>query len=563
MKPEESSRARFWPRVLSLRSMRGRMALLLGLAMLPAGAIALQVGLNAVEARAAAHEEALGRRALQAMDPERRSIDEIRQMLRAMASTPNLMRIAAENCDNWTAGVLERYRGLAALAIATDSGEVVCANPSTTRARVPASSVTRERARIRESLAMGYSVRGAISQQAVLVALEPLRDADGRHIGFISASISASTLSAQLSGNRALDGGRAAIVDHTGAIIAQTDPALSENAPPLPSQQQVRAHFGSEPRFVDVRGGTAVVAPLHAPDIFFVMSWAPEQPLWRSATALALSVAAPILIWLFAIGAGWFAIEVYVTRPLSNLEAAARAYARGEDIPESAALLAAPEEIRGLRRTLAAMAKTLRGREQRLVDALAEERALLREVHHRVKNNLQMVGSLLSIQARGARDESEARGLSRAYDRVQLLALVHKGIYSSGAVRALNVDELAAEVARTLLQSRGLQAHSVRFHFSPVHTDADRAAPLSFLMGEAISAALDELDMDGALALYLAQDEESGEVRFAVEPQGPVAGEPSPQSVRLVDAFARQLGARLGRDPARPSRLWLIVPAAA
>lgn len=563
MKSEESSRARFWPRVLSLRSMRGRMALLLGLAMLPAGAIALQVGLNGLEARQAAHESALGRRALQALDPERRSIDEIREMLRAMASTPNLMSIASENCENWTAGVLERYRGLASLSITTENGAIVCSNPKPPANFAPSRSNTRERARVRDGLAMGYNVRGGITHQPVLVALEPLRDENGRRIGFIHASISAASLTAQLASNRALDGGRAAIVDFTGEIIAQTDPARSHGAPPLPSQEQVRAHFGADPRFVEVKNGTAVVAPLHAPDIFFVMSWAPDQPLWRSVSALALTVAAPVLIWLFAIGAGWFAIEVYVTRPLSNLETAARAYARGEDIPESAALLAAPEEIRTLRRTLAAMAKTLRGREQRLVDALAEERALLREVHHRVKNNLQMVGSLLSIQARGARDESEARGLSRAYDRVQLLALVHRGIYSSGAVRALNVDELAADVVRTLLQSRGLQAHSVRFHFSPVHTDADRAAPLSFLMGEAISAALDELDKDGALALFLAQDQESGEVRFAVEPQGPVAGEVSPQSVRLVDAFARQLGAQLGRDGARPSRLWLIVPAAA
>ena len=68
--------------------------------------------------------------------------------------------------------------------------------------------------------------------------------------------------------------------------------------------------------------------------------------------------------------------------------------------PKPLELTGAPDEIRSLRRTLAAMAKTLRGREQRLVAALAEERALLREVHHRVKNNLQMVASLLNIQAR-------------------------------------------------------------------------------------------------------------------------------------------------------------------
>jgi two-component sensor histidine kinase len=272
-------------------------------------------------------------------------------------------------------------------------------------------------------------------------------------------------------------------------------------------------------------------------------------------------VAAPVLIWLFAIGAGWCAIEVYVTRPLSNLETAARAFARGEELPDSPALLAAPDEIRSLRRTLAAMAKTLRGREQRLVEALAEERALLREVHHRVKNNLQMVASLLNIQARGARDESEARGLSRAHDRVQLLALVHQRIYASGAVRDLRIDELSADIARSLMQSRGLQAQNVSFNFAEVHTDADRAAPLSFLIGEAISSALDEMGEAGALTLHLSQDDNE-EVRFAVEVATEGGQQPTAQSVRLIDAFARQLGAQLGRDPSRPSLLWVRVPPA-
>lgn len=537
------------------------MALLLGLAMLPAGAIAMQVGLNALEARQSAYEEALGRRALQAMDSERRAFDEVREMLRVVAATPDLSSIAVNDCANWLSGVLSRYRDLSGLTVTSEDGAVICTGPIAAPAGFRARSAVRERARVRDAFTMGFNPRSALSNQPILAALEPLRGEGGRRIGFISASISAETLTARLNSNRSLQGAHAAIVDFSGAVIAESDSADSVSVPPLPSPEQVRNHFGEEPRFVQVRGGAAVVAPLHAPDIYFVMSWRPEQPIWRAWSALAVSVAAPVLIWLFAIGAGWFAIEVYVTRPLSNLEAAARAYARGEDLPESAALLAAPDEIRSLRRTLAAMAKTLRGREQRLVEALAEERALLREVHHRVKNNLQMVASLLNIQARGAPDESEARGLSRAHDRVQLLALVHQGIYSSGAVRALHVDELSADIARTLMQSRGLQAHDVRFHLAPVRADADRAAPLAFLIGEAISAALDQMGEASALSLHLQQDD-GGEVRFAVDVNGEIAGEASPQSIRLIDAFARQLGAKLGRDASRPSCVWVVVPPA-
>ena len=70
MNAREDRKFRYWPRALSLRSMRGRKALLLGLAMLPAGAIATQVGLNAVASSQSAYEESLSRQALQSLSVE-------------------------------------------------------------------------------------------------------------------------------------------------------------------------------------------------------------------------------------------------------------------------------------------------------------------------------------------------------------------------------------------------------------------------------------------------------------------------------------------------------------
>jgi two-component sensor histidine kinase len=334
------------------------------------------------------------------------------------------------------------------------------------------------------------------------------------------------------------------------------------NVPALPPASEIADQLGAESSFLKLQGGDAVIVPLYPPDIYAVMSWAPDQPIWQRAGGVIFSIAAPLLIWLLAIGAGWFAIEVFVARPLSSLEAAARGFARGEDVADPPALLSAPVEIRSLRRTLAAMAKTLRGRELRLVEALAEERALLREVHHRVKNNLQMVASLLNIQARSALDESEGWGLARAHDRVQLLALVHQRIYASGELRQLRLDDLAAEIARQLLQSRGALVKDINLalDLGSARAGADRAVPLAFLIGEAISAALDALADIGPveLRLMLVQDE-SGETRFAIDATAAASGQPGP-GARLIDAFARQLGAAIGRDADRPYMLWACVP---
>jgi two-component sensor histidine kinase len=147
---------------------------------------------------------------------------------------------------------------------------------------------------------------------------------------------------------------------------------------------------------------------------------------------------------------------------------------------------------------------------------------------------------------------------------VQLLALVHQRIYASGQVRELRLDELVAEIARNLLQSRGAAAKDVALalDLGSARMDADRAVPLAFLVGEAVSIALDALQVAGAaeLSLSLKQDED-GEIRFAID--APFRGEtardlgPGP---RLIDAFAGQLGASVARAPQSPYPLWLRVP---
>jgi two-component sensor histidine kinase len=421
----EDRRFRFWPRALSLKSMRGRMALLLGLAMLPAGAIAAQVGLNAVAARQSAYEESLSRRALQSMSVEAGVIDELREMLRVLATAPALQQIEAGDCRAWLGEVAARYSYVASIAVSDERGLVLCSFPHVPDGYRTQRTAVRQRANTRDAFTIGYVEKSGLLGVPVLAALEPIREGS-RRIGFVGASITVSQLHELLDRGRTLNGAHAALVDSSGRVIAEASPRPGAPAIALPSAGQIRNHLGAEPRFVSVANGDAVVVPLHPPDLYAVMSWAPEQPAWRRWGELALSLAAPLMIWIMAVAAGWFAIEVFVARPLSDLESTARGFARGEEISDPPALRSAPEEIRSLRRTLAAMAKTLRGREQRLIEALVEERALLREVHHRVKNNLQMVASLLNIQARNARDDSESWGLARAHDRVQLLALVHQ-----------------------------------------------------------------------------------------------------------------------------------------
>jgi hypothetical protein len=92
--------------------------------------------------------------------------------------------------------------------------------------------------------------------------------------------------------------------------------------------------------------------------------------------------------------------------------------------------------------------------------------------------------------------------------------------------------------------------------------DVDRAVPLTFLIGEGVSMALDALADTGPveMRLFVHQDGD-GMVRFAIDSDidTECAGAPGP-GARLIDAFARQLGATIGRDPERPFMHWVCVP---
>ncbi|MGE0533048.1 MAG: sensor histidine kinase [Hyphomonadaceae bacterium] len=565
MSPHSERRFSLWPSALSLQSMRGRMALLLGMAMLPAGAIAIQVGLNATELRRAAYEETLEQRADRAIDVERGAISEMRELVRVLATSPALQSGDRAECTAWLEQVKAEYAYIAFLSVTDDAGDVTCSAPDVEALPIGNPTDLRLRARERDAFTIGYVERSRLTQEPILGALEPLRDARGRRGGFVGVSITVDNLRAMMARHAETpDGPHVALVDFDGRMIVQSE-ADDRPLPSVPDAAAIRGAIQAGSGFIYREGVVSIILPMSAPDLYAVVTSSASEPAWRRWSQVGLTIAAPLLIWLLAVAAGWFAIEVYVARPLSTLETMARRFARGEEVGEAPELINAPVEIRGLRRTLAAMAKTLRGREARLVEALGEERALLRELHHRVKNNLQMVASLLNIQARGARDESEAWGLARAHDRVQLLAVVHQRIYASGEVREVRLDDIAAEVARQLLQSRGALARelTLQLHLGEARAHVDRAVPMSFLIGEAVSSALDVLTDAGAakLRVFMTQDPD-GELRFAVEGVAArISGEPA-LGGRLIEAFARQLGASVGRRQEGEYVLWARIPPA-
>ena len=124
--------------------------------------------------------------------------------------------------------------------------------------------------------------------------------------------------------------------------------------------------------------------------------------------------------------------------------------------------------------------------------SLSEKEVLLREIHHRVKNNLALVNSLLSLQSRDAKDEFHRQLFDDAQSRIRSMALVHERLCQSKNLAHVSLEEYVRSLLdHLLLTQKGIGSIVVmNTHVESVQLGLDRAVPLGFLINEIVSNAL-------------------------------------------------------------------------
>ncbi|GAB6043160.1 sensor histidine kinase [Endothiovibrio diazotrophicus] len=145
--------------------------------------------------------------------------------------------------------------------------------------------------------------------------------------------------------------------------------------------------------------------------------------------------------------------------------------------------------------------------EARLRDSLAEKSVLLREIHHRVKNNMQVISSLLRMQARLLDDEAVREVLADIGGRVHSMALVHEKLYGTEDLKRVDFADYVRSLAEGIFggfdaRGRGLVA---RYDLEPLEFSIDTAVPCGLVLNELLSN-----------ALKYAYPEGGGEVRIAL-----------------------------------------------
>jgi PAS domain S-box-containing protein len=207
--------------------------------------------------------------------------------------------------------------------------------------------------------------------------------------------------------------------------------------------------------------------------------------------------------------------------------------------------------------------------EERLQASVRENQLLLREVHHRVKNNLQVISSLLSLQAAQIGDPELAAALFAARDRVATMAVIHDDLCRGGDLSRIEFGGYVERLATHLAAAHAADARGIRviLDVQPVYLGIDVAIPCGMIVNELLSNALEHAfdgRRGGEVTLELARPAHD-ECLLVVRDDGcGLPAEPPPHTLgaQLVTMLVEQLRGRMEVYGGGGTEFRIVFPAA-
>jgi len=262
----------------------------------------------------------------------------------------------------------------------------------------------------------------------------------------------------------------------------------------------------------------------------------------------------PVIMWFAAAIIGWLLINRLILKPLSRMHRVVANYQPGETPLALPAVRSPAREIAALGDAFDEATRTVARHEAELGAAVDRQTRLVREVHHRVKNNLQVVASLLNLHSRGAANEEVAAAYASIQRRVDALAVVHRNHYAEleenrGVALKPLISELAANLRATA--PAVASAMQIRLDVAPVHASQDAAVAVAFLVTEIVECGM----LAGAgLVSIIMEKAEPGFARLSIQVDSLADSGERDEGLlerfdRIVTGLARQLRSTLERDP--------------
>ncbi len=193
--------------------------------------------------------------------------------------------------------------------------------------------------------------------------------------------------------------------------------------------------------------------------------------------------------------------------------------------------------------------------DRRLQESLKEKEVLLKEVHHRVKNNMQVISSILNLQSSYIDDEKALNILRESQDRIKSMSFVHESLYQSDTLSEVNFAEYIRNIATNLYHSYGRPQGGINLEFElePVYINLDTSIPCGLVINELVSNALKYAFIgrsSGRICIHLARVSEE-QLTLIVEddgvglPEGFDVESSESLGLQLVSALTMQLGGHM------------------
>ena len=528
---------------LSLTSIRARLGAALALALLPV------LLLGATQAGLTFRKDADERRGTLASAAERSAATARARMDSAQVLLQTLSpRTMGFDCTQRLADITNELPGYDNLVRLDAEGRVTCAAATVTGRPGRGADDWFKRLKNGEASVV-IEAPPDLSARPGLLAAQAQRDATGQFSGVLAAVLDIGALRPQLTERALPTDTEMALVDSQGRFLLRTNPQAFA-APPADFARRAKAKGSMIYHGEDARGDTRdfSAAPL-AGDLYIVLS-TPSEGLWSWARLNPLSsLLFPLLAFTVALGAVWVVTERVVVRWLHYLQRIADIYAKGRLTVRPVQADRAPPEIRELAHALEGMADAIVARDASLLSSIAQKDALMREIHHRVKNNLQVITSLVNMQQRAMVDPAAREAMTDMRHRIGALALIYRALYQGADLKRVDLRQFLSDLIGQLITDRQGNYGAIRTELEAddLIIDPDKLAPLALFAVEAISNAQKHAlaHRGGALRVSFTVDGDEAELVIADEGCGvtpALTGEGVGRT--LMTAFARQLRGR-------------------
>ena len=188
--------------------------------------------------------------------------------------------------------------------------------------------------------------------------------------------------------------------------------------------------------------------------------------------------------------------------------------------------------------------------EQQLKSSLKEKETLLKEIHHRVKNNMQIVISLLRLQSANIKDEKYAGIFKDSVNRMKSMALIHEALYRSKDVASIDLDGYVKSIANPLIRAYTLNADRIKLNIAieGISLGVDNAIPCGLIINELISNSLKYAfpeDGEGEIKIVL-RPTKNHEIELTVSDDG--IGIPAEIDMEKTESLGLQIVSILAED---------------